>query len=64
MLAEQLEQEKNLRVNESQVLARHLAEKTKLSEQLTQQLEDQRGENLVIKRKSEVSVKVSNFWSI
>lgn len=57
MLAEQLEQEKALRVDESQVLARHLAEKTKLSEQLTQQLEDQRGENLVIKRKSEVSVK-------
>lgn len=59
MLAEQLENETTLRQDESQVLARHLAEKTKLSEQLAQQLDDQRGENLVIKRKLDQSVKVS-----
>lgn len=57
MLNEQLEKERSLRQEENQVLARHLAEKTKLSEQLTQQLEDQKGENLVIKRKLELSVK-------
>lgn len=57
LLTEQLDKERTLRQDENQVLARHLAEKTKLCEQLSQQLEDQKGENLVIKRKLELSVK-------
>lgn len=57
MLNEQLEKERSLRQEENQVLARHLAEKTKLCEQLSQQLEDQKGENLVIKRKLEMNVR-------
>lgn len=59
LLSVQLEQERSLRQEESQVLARHLAEKTKLCEQLSQQLEDQRGENIVIKRKLELSIRVN-----
>lgn len=57
LLSEQLEKERTLRQEENQVLAKYLAEKTKLCEQLNQQLEDQKGENLVIKRKLELSVK-------
>lgn len=57
MLTEQLEKERSLRQEENQVLARHLAEKTKLCEQLQQQLEDQKGENLVIRRKMDLSVR-------
>lgn len=60
LLTSELKKEKKLRSDETQTLARHLAEKTKSCEHLNQQLEDQKGENLVIKRKLELSVREVN----
>jgi predicted RNase H-like nuclease (RuvC/YqgF family) len=58
-LSRQLEQEQQLRWEENQLLARHLAERTQQVEVLAQQLEDQKGENQVLRRKQASAFKVN-----
>lgn len=56
-MAEELKEEKKKRVDECEILARHLAEQTKMAEDLKQMLEDSRGENSVLKRKHQMTIK-------
>ena len=60
-VSQQLEQEKKQRQEESQLLARHLAERTQKCDSLTQQLEDQKGENQVLRRKQASAFKVCSY---
>jgi predicted RNase H-like nuclease (RuvC/YqgF family) len=57
-LGQQLQQEQKHRQEENQLLARHLAERTQHIEVLAQQLEDQKGENQVLRRKQASALKV------
>ena len=57
-LSQQLQQEQKHRQEENQLLARHLAERTQHIEVLVQQLEDQKGENQVLRRKQASALKV------
>ncbi|XP_076372418.1 coiled-coil domain-containing protein 186-like isoform X2 [Tachypleus tridentatus] len=56
-LVSQLEEEMQQRQQETQLLARKLAEKTKLVEQLTVKLEEAENENKVMKRRHITSIK-------
>ncbi|XP_057328872.1 coiled-coil domain-containing protein 186 isoform X2 [Microplitis mediator] len=56
-MAEELKEEKKKRVDECEILARHLAEQTKMAEDLKQMLEDSKGENSVLKRKHQMTIK-------
>ncbi|GFG35746.1 hypothetical protein Cfor_03926 [Coptotermes formosanus] len=58
-LSQQVQQEQKHRQEENQLLARHLAERTQHIEVLVQQLEDQEGENQVLRRKQASALKVS-----
>jgi predicted RNase H-like nuclease (RuvC/YqgF family) len=62
-LTQQLEKEQQQRQDENQLLARHLAERTRRAEVLAQELEDQKGENQVLQRKhaSALKVKIDNI---
>ncbi|XP_012267065.2 intracellular protein transport protein USO1 isoform X1 [Athalia rosae] len=52
-----LASEKRKRTEECELLARHVAEQTQLARNLAQKLEDSQGENAVLRRKQQVSVK-------
>ncbi|CAL7937946.1 unnamed protein product [Xylocopa violacea] len=56
-LEESLAQERKSRTEECEILAKHLAEQTQLAQNLAQQLEDSQGENAVLKRKQQISMK-------
>lgn len=56
-LEESLAQERKTRIDECEILAKHLAEQTQIVQNLTQQLEDSQGENAVLKRKHQISMK-------
>ncbi|KAG8033913.1 hypothetical protein G9C98_008394, partial [Cotesia typhae] len=56
-ITEELRDEKKKRADECELLARHLAEQTKMAENLKQLLEDSKGENLVLKRKHQMTIK-------
>ncbi|OAD59886.1 hypothetical protein WN48_06451, partial [Eufriesea mexicana] len=56
-LEESLAQERKTRIDECEILTRHLAEQTQIVQNLTQQLEDSQGENAVLKRKHQISMK-------
>lgn len=60
-LSWQLEQEQQQRQEENQLLARHLAERTQQAEVLAEQLEDQKGENQVLRRKQAAALKVNIY---
>lgn len=57
-LKEELEQERLQRMQEKEMLSRHLKERTETAERLTRQLEDQIGENQLLKKKHSASIKV------
>jgi predicted RNase H-like nuclease (RuvC/YqgF family) len=65
-LSQQLEKEQQQRQDENQLLAHHLAEQTQRAEVLAQQLEDQKGENQVLRRRqaSAFKVKIDNIISL
>ncbi|XP_063988851.1 coiled-coil domain-containing protein 186 isoform X2 [Diachasmimorpha longicaudata] len=56
-LEERLVLETSKRVEECELLAKHLAEQTQLAQNLSTKLEDSQGENLVLKRKHQGSIK-------
>lgn len=56
-LEENLAREKKARIEESEVLERCLTEQTQAAKNLAQQLEDSQGENAVLKRKQQLSMK-------
>lgn len=56
-LEESAAQERKARIQKCETLAKHLAEQTQLAQSLTQQLEDSQGENAVLKRKQQISMK-------
>ncbi|XP_076758547.1 coiled-coil domain-containing protein 186 [Xylocopa sonorina] len=56
-LEESLAQERKSRTEECETLAKHLAEQTQIAQNLAQQLEDSQGENAVLKRKQQISMK-------
>ncbi|XP_076166010.1 coiled-coil domain-containing protein 186 isoform X2 [Ptiloglossa arizonensis] len=57
VLEECLAKEQKIRSEECMILARHLAEQTQLAQDLAQKLEDSQGENAVLKRKQQISMK-------
>ncbi|XP_012172475.1 coiled-coil domain-containing protein 186 isoform X1 [Bombus terrestris] len=57
VLEENLAREKKARIEESEVLERCLTEQTQAAKNLAQQLEDSQGENAVLKRKQQLSMK-------
>jgi predicted RNase H-like nuclease (RuvC/YqgF family) len=65
-LSQQLEKEQQQRQDENQLLARHLAEQTQRADGLAQELEDQKGENHVLRRRqaSALKVKIDNIISL
>ncbi|XP_015602940.1 coiled-coil domain-containing protein 186 isoform X2 [Cephus cinctus] len=56
-LEESLAQERSKRIEECELLAKHVAEQTQLARNLTQKLEDSQGENAVLRRKQQISLK-------
>ncbi|XP_018375182.1 PREDICTED: coiled-coil domain-containing protein 186 isoform X3 [Trachymyrmex cornetzi] len=56
-LEEDLMQERKKRREECEILAKHVAEQTKLAQNLAQKLEDSQGENTLLKRKHQTSIK-------
>ncbi|KAG5325527.1 CC186 protein, partial [Pseudoatta argentina] len=56
-LEENLMQERKKRREECEILAKHVAEQTKLAQNLAQKLEDSQGENTLLKRKHQTSIK-------
>jgi chromosome segregation ATPase len=56
-LEENLTQERKKRREECEILAKHVAEQTQLVQNLAQKLEDSQGENAVLKRKHQISIK-------
>ncbi|XP_018313701.1 coiled-coil domain-containing protein 186 isoform X2 [Mycetomoellerius zeteki] len=56
-LEEDLMQERRKRREECEILAKHVAEQTKLAQNLAQKLEDSQGENTLLKRKHQTSIK-------
>ncbi|KAG5333356.1 CC186 protein, partial [Acromyrmex heyeri] len=57
ILEEDLMQERKKRREECEILAKHVAEQTKLAQNLAQKLEDSQGENTLLKRKHQTSIK-------
>ncbi|XP_076677578.1 coiled-coil domain-containing protein 186 isoform X2 [Andrena cerasifolii] len=57
VLEESLAREQKTRKEECEILARHLAEQTQAAQNLAQKLEDSQGENAVLKRKQQLSMK-------
>lgn len=57
VLEESLILEQKTRNEECEILARHLAEQTQMAQNLAQKLEDSQGENAVLKRKQQISMK-------
>nr|XP_034178904.1 coiled-coil domain-containing protein 186 isoform X1 [Osmia lignaria] len=57
ILEERIVQEQKLRIEECEILAQHLAEQTQAAQNLGQKLEDSQGENAVLKRKQQISMK-------
>ncbi|XP_046750137.1 coiled-coil domain-containing protein 186 isoform X2 [Diprion similis] len=57
LLEVSLSSEKSKRTEECELLARHVAEQTQLARNLAQKLEDSQGENAVLRRKQQISVK-------
>nr|XP_003701393.2 PREDICTED: uncharacterized protein LOC100882727 [Megachile rotundata] len=57
ILEEKIAQEQKLRMEECEILAKHLAEQTQAVQNLSQKLEDSQGENAVLKRKQQISMK-------
>lgn len=57
LMGESLSVETSKRIEECEILAKHLAEQTQLSQNLSQKLEDSQGENLVLRRKNQGSIK-------
>ena len=57
VLEENLAREQKTRREECEILARHLAEQTQAAQNLAQKLEDSQGENAVLKRKQQLSMK-------
>lgn len=58
MLSAKLSEERLKHTEEVEALSTNLAEKTKLSEQYKQEIIDLKGENLLVKRKLEMSLRV------
>lgn len=56
-LEENLALEERKRMEDCEILAKHVAEQTQLVQNLTQKLEDSEGENAVLKRKHQLSLK-------
>ncbi|XP_011312071.1 coiled-coil domain-containing protein 186 isoform X2 [Fopius arisanus] len=56
-LQENLALQTNKRIEECEILAKHLAEQTQLAQNLSQKLEDSQGENVVLRRKHQGSIK-------
>lgn len=56
-LEKDLIQERNKRKEECEILATHLAEQTQLAQNFAYKLEDSEGENVVLKRKHQISLK-------
>ncbi|XP_043265458.1 coiled-coil domain-containing protein 186 isoform X2 [Colletes gigas] len=56
-LEESLAKEQKIRSEECEILAKHLAEQTQVAQNLSQKLEDSQGENAVLKRKQQISMK-------
>lgn len=56
-LEESLVEEQKKRTEDCEILAKHVAEQTQLAAKLKQQLEDSQGENAVLKRKHQLSLK-------
>ncbi|KAK0161402.1 hypothetical protein PV327_009876 [Microctonus hyperodae] len=57
VLEDNLANEKSKRIEECEILAKHIAEQTQLSQNLTQMLEDSKGENCVLRRKHQLLIK-------
>ncbi|XP_020288076.1 coiled-coil domain-containing protein 186 isoform X2 [Pseudomyrmex gracilis] len=57
ILEEDLMQERKKRREECEILAKHVAEQTQLAQNFAQKLEDSQGENAVLKRKHQTSIK-------
>ncbi|KAG7200853.1 hypothetical protein KM043_003218 [Ampulex compressa] len=56
-LEAKLTEEQKVRTEECEILAKHIAEQTQLAQNLAQKLEDSQGENAVLKRKQQISMK-------
>lgn len=56
-LEEDLMQERKKRKEECEILANHVAEQTQLAQNFAQKLEDSQGENAILRRKHQISVK-------
>ncbi|XP_031773893.1 coiled-coil domain-containing protein 186 isoform X3 [Apis florea] len=56
-LEESCAQERKTRIEECEILTRHLAEQTQTAQNLAEQLEDSQGQNAVLKRKQQLSMK-------
>lgn len=57
VLEEDLMQERKKRREECEILAKHVAEQTQRAQNFAQKLEDSQGENAVLKRKHQISIK-------
>lgn len=56
-LERHLMEEQRKRIEECEILAKHVAEQTQLAQNMAQKLEDSQGENAVLKRKHQISIK-------
>ncbi|KOX72738.1 hypothetical protein WN51_00678 [Melipona quadrifasciata] len=57
VLEESFTVERKARIEECEALAKHLAEQTQVAQNLAQELEDSQGENAVLRRKQQLSMK-------
>ncbi|XP_025155073.1 coiled-coil domain-containing protein 186 isoform X2 [Harpegnathos saltator] len=57
VLERDLMEEQKKRKEECEILAKHVAEQTQLAQNIAQKLEDSQGENAVLKRKHQISIK-------
>lgn len=57
VLEESLTRERKARIEECEALAKRLAEQTQVAQNLAQELEDSQGENAVLRRKQQLSMK-------
>ncbi|KAK1135444.1 hypothetical protein K0M31_000039 [Melipona bicolor] len=57
VLEESLTRERKVRIEECEALAKRLAEQTQVAQNLAQELEDSQGENAVLRRKQQLSMK-------
>lgn len=56
-LEKNLTEEQRKRREECEILAKHVAEQTQLAQNIAQKLEDSQGENAVLRRKHQISIK-------